>query len=78
MIPKLIQIVLKLIFIVTFGVKIVEVGAELRVNVKNTQGYAFAEHGNDLGSSKDMKGNPTAAFRREGHGSSYGVGMKLG
>ncbi|KAG7656473.1 hypothetical protein ISN44_As01g034760, partial [Arabidopsis suecica] len=55
-----------------------KVGAELRVNVKNTQGYAFAEHVNDLGSSKDMKGNPTAAFRREGHGSSYGVGMKHG
>jgi len=46
--------------------------------VKNTQVYAFAEHGNDLGSSKDMKGNPTATFRRKGHGSSYGVGMKLG
>ncbi|KAL9858766.1 putative bacterial surface antigen (D15), surface antigen D15 [Arabidopsis thaliana] len=62
MIPKLIQIV----------------GAELRVLVKNTQVYAFAEHENDLGSSKYMKGNPTATFRRKGHGSSYGVGMKLG
>ncbi|KAG7648565.1 hypothetical protein ISN45_At01g035350 [Arabidopsis thaliana x Arabidopsis arenosa] len=54
------------------------VGAELRVLVKNTQVYAFAEHENDLGSSKYMKGNPTATFRRKGHGSSYGVGMKLG
>ncbi|KAG7534805.1 Bacterial surface antigen (D15) [Arabidopsis thaliana x Arabidopsis arenosa] len=57
---------------------IVEVGAEVRVPINNTQVYAFAEHGNDLGSSKDVKGNPTAAFRRKGHGSSYGVGVKLG
>lgn len=46
--------------------------------MKNTQVYAFAEHGTDLGSSKDVKGNPTEFFRRAGHGSSYGVGIKLG
>lgn len=46
--------------------------------MKNTQVYAFAEHGNDLGSSKDVKGNPTAVYRRMGHGSSYGLGVKLG
>ncbi|CAN6863303.1 unnamed protein product [Brassica oleracea] len=40
--------------------------------------YAFAEHWNDLGSSKDVKGNPTAVYRRMGQGSSYGVGVKLG
>ncbi|CAN6854993.1 unnamed protein product [Brassica oleracea] len=36
------------------------------------------EHWNDLGSSKDVKGNPTAVYRRMGQGSSYGVGVKLG
>lgn len=36
------------------------------------------EHGTDLGSSKDVKGNPTEFFRRVGHGSSYGAGIKLG
>ncbi|KAL0713686.1 hypothetical protein Bca4012_020664 [Brassica carinata] len=57
---------------------ILELGAEIRVPVKNTHVYAFAEHGNDLGSSKDVKGNPTAVYRRMGQGSSYGVGVKLG
>ncbi|VVB04637.1 unnamed protein product [Arabis nemorensis] len=57
---------------------ILEVGAEIRVPVKKAQLYAFAEHGTDLGSSKDVKGNPTAVYRRMGHGSSYGVGVKLG
>ncbi|KAM0877892.1 hypothetical protein ACQ4PT_035188 [Festuca glaucescens] len=58
-----------------------EVATEVRLPVpmvKNTQVYAFAEHGTDLGSSKDVKGNPTEFFRRAGHGSSYGVGIKLG
>ncbi|KAI3939582.1 hypothetical protein MKX01_038537, partial [Papaver californicum] len=32
---------------------------ELRVPVRNTHIYAFVEHGNDLGRSKDLKGNPT-------------------
>nr|XP_010937578.1 protein TOC75-3, chloroplastic [Elaeis guineensis] len=57
---------------------ILELAAELRIPVRNTHIYAFAEHGNDLGSSKDVKGNPTEFFRRAGHGSSYGVGVKLG
>ncbi|KAJ6801158.1 protein TOC75-3, chloroplastic-like [Iris pallida] len=57
---------------------ILELAAELRIPVKNTQVYAFAEHGNDLGSSKDVKGNPTEFFRRAGQGSSYGAGVKLG
>ncbi|KAF7823697.1 protein TOC75-3, chloroplastic-like [Senna tora] len=57
---------------------ILELAAELRVPVKGTHVYAFAEHGNDLGSSKDVKGNPTEVYRRMGHGSSYGVGLKLG
>ncbi|KAL9688022.1 hypothetical protein QQ045_032434 [Rhodiola kirilowii] len=57
---------------------ILEVAAEIRVPVKNTHVYAFVEHGNDLGSSKDVKGNPTEVYRRMGSGSSYGVGAKLG
>ncbi|KAK6118612.1 hypothetical protein DH2020_047654 [Rehmannia glutinosa] len=57
---------------------ILEVAAELRIPVRNTHAYVFAEHGNDLGSSKDVKGNPTEVYRRMGHGSSYGVGVKLG
>ncbi|XP_074592013.1 protein TOC75-3, chloroplastic-like [Curcuma longa] len=57
---------------------ILEVAAELRIPLRNTQVYFFAEHGNDLGSSKDVKGNPTEFFRRVGHGSSYGGGIKLG
>ncbi|KAL6856156.1 hypothetical protein ACP4OV_018958 [Aristida adscensionis] len=61
---------------------LLEVATELRVPItvknKHAQVYAFAEHGTDLGSSKDVKGNPTEFFRRAGHGSSYGVGVKLG
>ncbi|CAL9232116.1 unnamed protein product [Arabidopsis halleri] len=57
---------------------ILELGAEIRIPVKNTHVYAFAEHGNDLGSSKDVKGNPTVVYRKMGHGSSYGLGVKLG
>ncbi|XP_042512236.1 protein TOC75-3, chloroplastic-like [Macadamia integrifolia] len=57
---------------------ILELAAELRIPVRSTHLYAFAEHGNDLGSSKDVKGNPTEYYRRAGQGSSYGVGVKLG
>ncbi|CAA7406347.1 unnamed protein product [Spirodela intermedia] len=57
---------------------LLELAAELRIPVRNTHFYVFAEHGNDLGSSKDVKGNPTEFFRRVGHGSSYGLGVKLG
>ncbi|XWS71662.1 hypothetical protein CRYUN_Cryun03dG0157600 [Craigia yunnanensis] len=55
-----------------------QLGAEIRIPVRNTHVYAFAEHGNDLGSSKEVKGNPTEVYRRMGHGSSYDVGVKLG
>ncbi|KAK6646089.1 hypothetical protein PHAVU_L007943 [Phaseolus vulgaris] len=57
---------------------ILELAAELRIPIKSTHVYAFAEHGNDLGSSKGVKGNPTEVYRRLGHGSSYGLGVKLG
>jgi hypothetical protein len=57
---------------------LIQLAAELRIPVKSMQLYGFAEHGNDLGSSKDVKGNPTEIYRRMGQGSSYGVGAKLG
>ncbi|GAB2216072.1 hypothetical protein Droror1_Dr00023839 [Drosera rotundifolia] len=57
---------------------ILEVATELRVPVRNTHVYGLVEHGTDLGSSKEVKGNPTEVYRRLGHGSSYGVGIKLG
>ncbi|GAB2236174.1 hypothetical protein Drorol1_Dr00027913 [Drosera rotundifolia] len=55
-----------------------QVVAELRVPVRNTHVYGLVEHGTDLGSSKEVKGNPTKVYRRLGHGSSYSVGIKLG
>ncbi|WJX51877.1 Putative translocon at the outer envelope membrane of chloroplasts 75-III [Trifolium repens] len=57
---------------------ILELAAEIRIPIKGTHVYAFAEHGTDLGSSKDVKGNPTEVYRRMGQGSSYGAGLKLG
>jgi IAP75 family protein translocase len=55
-----------------------ELAAEIRVPVRKTHTYGFVEYGTDLGSSKDVRGNPTEFFRRAGHGASYGVGVKLG
>jgi hypothetical protein len=55
-----------------------QLAAEIRIPIKGTHVYAFAEHGTDLGSSKDVKGNPTEVYRRMGQGSSYGAGLKLG
>jgi len=61
---------------------LLEVATELRLPVsmmdKQAQVYAFAEHGTDLGSSKDVEGNPTEFFQRAGRGSSYGLGIKFG
>ncbi|CAN6362725.1 unnamed protein product [Urochloa humidicola] len=61
---------------------LLEVATELRIPVtvmgKHAQVYAFAEHGTDLGSSKDVQGNPTEFFQRAGCGSSYGIGIKFG
>lgn len=62
----------------TFFLCYLQLAAEVRVPVRNTHVYAFVEHGNDLGSSKSVKGNPTEVYRRMGSGSSYGVGVKLG
>ena len=56
----------------------VEGAVEARVPLLGQQAYAFYEMGSDLGSSKEVAGNPTQYFRRVGQGSSMGGGMKLG
>jgi len=60
--------------------RFLEAAAELRVPVPklNTHAFAFFEHCTDLGSSKEVPGNPTAYYRRAGAGSCSGVGLKLG
>lgn len=55
-----------------------ELATELRIPIFNTHTFAFLEYGTDLGSSKDVRGNPTEFFRRAGNGISYGLGVKLG
>ena len=55
-----------------------QLALEVRVPVKKTHIYNFVEYGTDLGSSKDVRGNPTEFFRRSGKGASYGIGVKLG
>ncbi|KAK3119879.1 hypothetical protein QOZ80_9AG0677020 [Eleusine coracana subsp. coracana] len=56
----------------------IELSVPVTVKNNHAQVYAFAEHGNDLGSSKDVKGNPTAFFQRAGQGTSFGFGVKIG
>lgn len=59
--------------------RFVEAAAEVRIPIwNNKQIYAFAEVGTDLGSSKELMGNPTEYYRRVGKGSSVGAGVKLG
>ncbi|KAK9810669.1 hypothetical protein WJX73_008942 [Symbiochloris irregularis] len=62
------------------GRRLAELGAELRVPIPriNKQVFAFAEWGSDLGSSKAVRGNPTAFFLKPGSGACYGVGTRLG
>jgi IAP75 family protein translocase len=62
------------------GRRVAETAVELRLPVPrlNTHAYAFWEHASDLGSSKEVPGNPTAYYRRAGAGSCSGVGVKLG
>lgn len=60
--------------------RVLETAAELRLPVPRlrTHAYAFLEHCTDLGSSKEVPGNPTAYYRRAGAGACSGVGIKLG
>ncbi|KAL6868334.1 hypothetical protein ACP4OV_015179 [Aristida adscensionis] len=64
------------------SMNLLEVAAELRVPITvmntHTQVYAFAGHGMDIGSYMELNGKPAELFRRAGHASSYGVGVKLG
>ncbi|KAK3264374.1 Protein toc75-3, chloroplastic [Cymbomonas tetramitiformis] len=60
--------------------RLIETAIELRVPVPklNSHAYSFYEYGTDLGSSKELAGNPTEFYRRMGKGASWGGGMKLG
>ena len=60
--------------------RVLEAAAELRVPVPvlKTHAYAFFELCTDLGSSKEVAGNPTEYYRRAGGGTSSGAGLKLG
>ncbi len=55
-----------------------QLAAEIQVPTRKTHTYGFVEYGTDLGSSKDVRGNPTEFFLQAGHGASYGIGVKLG
>lgn len=56
-----------------------ELSAELRLPVGPQRAlYLFGEWGSDLGSSGEVKGNPTEWLRKMGGGSSLGAGLKLG
>ena len=58
--------------------RFIEAAVELRVPIFGKQVYGFYELGHDLGSSKEVSGNPTEYYRRVGRGSSIGGGIKLG
>lgn len=58
--------------------RFVEAAVEIRIPVFGKQVYGFYELGHDLGSSKEVSGNPTEYYRRVGRGSSMGAGVKLG
>ncbi len=57
---------------------ILQLAAEIQVPIRKTHAYGFVEYGTDLGSSKDVQGDPTEFFQQAGHGASYGIGVKLG
>jgi outer membrane protein assembly factor BamA len=58
--------------------RFVEAAAEVRVPVKGNTVFAYAEWGSDLGSSAEVRGNPTEYYRRLGSGASIGGGVKVG
>lgn len=57
-----------------------EVGVELRVPTPylNQHMFLFYEHASDLGSGKDVPGNPSAHFRKPGMGGTAGGGVRFG
>lgn len=38
--------------------------------------YAFVDYATDLGSGRELAGNPTEYYRKPGRGMSYGAGVK--
>lgn len=61
--------------------RFVELASEVRVPLKNYglpgTAYGFVEYGTDLGSGKELSGNPTEYYRKPGRGMSYGAGVKV-
>lgn len=56
-----------------------EAAVEVRFPVKDRHTvFAFAEVGSDLGSSGEVKGNPTEYYRKVGSGAALGAGVKIG
>lgn len=53
---------------------------QMRVPLKNFKlpgtAYGFLEYASDLGSGRELNGNPTEFYRKPGRGMSYGVGVK--
>eukprot|EP00884_Botryococcus_braunii_P006606 jgi/Botrbrau1/15947/Bobra.0260s0008.1 len=58
--------------------RFLEGAVELRLSYKDVMFYGFAEGVTDLGSSKEVRGNPTQYFNRPGIGHSLGAGVKVG
>jgi hypothetical protein len=58
--------------------RFLEGAVELRVPVLGGTVYGFAEGVSDLGSSSEVRGNPTQYYHRPGTGYSLGAGLKLG
>lgn len=58
--------------------RFVEGAAELRLPFFGNHVYGFMEGVTDLGSSKEVRGNPSQYYRRPGAGYSFGAGLKIG
>ena len=57
-----------------------ELAGEVRATLPfvRNQVYGFAELATDLGSSAEVRGNPTEFYRRAGSGAAWGGGLKFG
>ncbi|PNW85183.1 hypothetical protein CHLRE_03g175200v5 [Chlamydomonas reinhardtii] len=60
--------------------RFLELATEVRVPLKNYglpgTAYGFVEYATDLGSGRELNGNPTEYYRKPGRGMSYGLGLK--
>lgn len=55
-----------------------ELSAEIRYPLFGRPIYGFYDSVTDLGSSKEVRGNPTEYFRKLGKGQCYGAGVVAG